>query len=89
MASCDHPNIVHYFRTYIVAKEVWVIMEFMQGGTLGEASKGYEFKDPQIAYVAREMLKGIKCLHDGGYAHRDLKSSNVMLTIQGDVKLSM
>lgn len=35
------------------------------------------------------MLKGIKYLHDRGYAHRDLKSSNVMLTIQGDVKLSL
>lgn len=56
MASCDHPNIVKYFCTYKVNQEVWVIMEFMQGGTLSEASKIYEFKDPQIAYVAREVF---------------------------------
>ncbi|PRP88071.1 hypothetical protein PROFUN_04162 [Planoprotostelium fungivorum] len=82
-----HENIVSYYRSYLEAGEVWMVMELMEGGTLGEASQIYDFTDAHIAYVAREMLKAIEYLHAQGLAHRDLKSSNVMLTVSGQVKL--
>lgn len=64
-------------------------MEFMEGGSLSEAVKKFSFSEAHIAFVAREMLKGIKYLHSNGLVHRDLKSGNVMLTTKGEVKLSM
>jgi len=84
---CRHPNIVQYFRTYIFNEEASVIMEFMEGGTLSEATKRYAFDENQIAYIAKEMLKGIQYLHEHNLIHRDLKSSNVMLSTSGEVKL--
>jgi serine/threonine protein kinase len=83
----SHPNIVKYIASYKVKKEVWMIMEFMEGGTLSEAVKAYNFYESQIAYVAREILKGLEYLHSMNYGHRDLKSSNVMMTVQGQIKL--
>eukprot|EP01088_Endostelium_zonatum_P009302 TRINITY_DN224_c0_g1_i1.p1 TRINITY_DN224_c0_g1~~TRINITY_DN224_c0_g1_i1.p1 ORF type:complete len:666 (-),score=192.69 TRINITY_DN224_c0_g1_i1:175-2172(-) len=81
-------NIVRYFNSYIIDEEIWVMMEFMEGGSLSEAIKGNGvFEEGAVAYVAKEMLSGIKFLHDRDLIHRDLKSANIMMTIEGDVKL--
>merc|ERR1711916_182042 len=58
----------------------------MRGGTLTDAVKAHQF-EPQIAYVCQEMLHGIRHLHRNELVHRDLKSANVMLTVDGQVKL--
>jgi serine/threonine protein kinase len=86
---CDHPNIVTLYRALQVRSEVWFIMELLKGGTLKQAStnKGVPFSEPEIAFVAREMLTGIHYLHSNQIAHRDLKNLNIMLTIEGGIKL--
>lgn len=62
-------------------------MEFMEGGTFEEAARAWKFDEHNLAYVAREMLKGISYLHKNQLAHRDLKSANIMLSVTGEVKL--
>eukprot|EP01125_Pyxidicula_operculata_P004839 TRINITY_DN1804_c0_g1_i3.p1 TRINITY_DN1804_c0_g1~~TRINITY_DN1804_c0_g1_i3.p1 ORF type:complete len:1374 (+),score=310.77 TRINITY_DN1804_c0_g1_i3:73-4194(+) len=82
-------NIVQYQKTWHFPEdqEVWMVMEFMHGGTLQYAARTNRFSDKHIAYVAREMCKALKFLHSKKCAHRDLKSQNVMLSISGAVKL--
>lgn len=63
-------------------------MEFMEGGTLTEAAKAHNFTEKEIAFVAREILKALCFLHSKMVVHRDLKSSNVMMSTTGDIKLS-
>jgi len=63
-------------------------MEFMEGGTLSQALKMWTFKEPQIAYFAREVLRGLNSLHEVNFAHRDIKPHNIMLDVDGNVKLS-
>jgi len=62
-------------------------MEFMEGGTLSEAVNLCKFEENQIAYVAKELLKGIEFLHSKDFVHRDLKSANVMMSITGEIKI--
>jgi len=62
-------------------------MEYLQGGTLGEAASMHRMDENHIAFIAREILKPLKYLHSLHYVHRDLKSANVMLSIEGTVKL--
>lgn len=69
--------------------ELWIIMEFMEGGTLSQAAKAYKFGEEHVAFVARETLKGLQYLHEKNWAHRDLKSHNIMMSIEGEIKLSM
>merc|ERR1712100_446053 len=84
---CDHPNIVRYYKSFIRGEDIWLVMEFMEGGTLTEAAKAHKFKEKEIAYVARESLKALSYLHQHNLVHRDLKSSNIMMTITGEIKL--
>ncbi len=61
----------------------------MEGGSLSEAVKKYHFDESHVAYVAREVLQGIRYLHSNNIVHRDLKSANVMMTTKGDIKISI
>jgi len=84
---CDHPNIVKYFACYETHNELWGIMEYLEGGTLEQAVKAYNFAENQIAYVAREVLRALAFLHSENLVHRDLKSGNIMLSTQGEIKI--
>jgi len=92
----DHPNIVklhNYFKVDMI-EEAWMELENMEGGTLKLAAAKVSkeqpagnFTEPEMAYIAKELLSGIKFLHSKNIVHRDLKNVNIMLSIQGDVKI--
>jgi len=84
---CKHPNIVELFSCFDTKDEIWMVMEFMEGGTLTEATKAHSWEEAEIAYVAREALQAISFLHENNLVHRDLKSNNIMMTIKGEIKL--
>eukprot|EP01100_Stratorugosa_tubuloviscum_P005285 TRINITY_DN2379_c0_g3_i1.p1 TRINITY_DN2379_c0_g3~~TRINITY_DN2379_c0_g3_i1.p1 ORF type:complete len:252 (-),score=122.66 TRINITY_DN2379_c0_g3_i1:66-821(-) len=89
LKSLDHPNIVKYYRCYLgkQGEELWVIMEFLEGGTLTQARSSFKFSEEHIAYICREILTGLSYLHSLRIAHRDVKSANVMLAVTGAIKL--
>ncbi len=68
-----HPNIVAYYNSFVLPEEIWVAMEFLQGGTLSDACKARQFQEEEVAFTARELLQGVKYMHDQGLAHRDIK----------------
>lgn len=67
--------------------QLWILMEYLHGGTLADVAKLHRFSDAHLAFIAREILRGINFLHENCWAHRDLKSCNVMLSTEGHVKL--
>jgi len=95
LSSCDHPNIVKFYEAFVEIgsegkkqpSELWIAMEYMQGGTLKQASEGCRLTEKHIAFFARELLRGIEYLHKHHWVHRDLKSSNVMIDVEGKIKL--
>jgi len=83
----NHPNILKYVRASLVREEIWLVTEFLDGGTLTQAVSVYKFNETEIAYVGREVLSALNFLHTHQLAHRDLKSANIMLDMNGGVKL--
>eukprot|EP01089_Gocevia_fonbrunei_P008936 TRINITY_DN2077_c0_g1_i2.p1 TRINITY_DN2077_c0_g1~~TRINITY_DN2077_c0_g1_i2.p1 ORF type:complete len:377 (-),score=81.73 TRINITY_DN2077_c0_g1_i2:642-1772(-) len=93
MKSSRHPNIVNYIESYKFADELWVVMEFMSGGMLTELLEQYpngdcKLSEGEIAFVCRETLQALKYIHQLHRVHRDIKSDNVLLGLDGSVKLA-
>jgi p21-activated kinase 1 len=63
-------------------------MEYMDGGSLTNVATFCDCQEPHIAYFAREILRGLKYMHEHNKIHRDIKTDNVLLTSTGIVKLA-
>jgi p21-activated kinase 1 len=83
-----HTNIINYIDSFFITNEIWVVMEYMDGGTLMEVVSVNLMTEGEIAAVSRETAQGLQHLHKHGVIHRDIKSNNVLLSLTGDVKLS-
>jgi p21-activated kinase 1 len=88
MESTTHKNVVKYVGSYTHNQDLWIVMEFLQGGKLTDLLLNTHFSEPQIAAVCRECLEALKHLHDMNRIHRDIKSDNVLLGSDGSVKLA-
>jgi len=88
MRSSRHPNIVNYIDSFLYKNDLWVVMEYMEGGSLTDVVTANLMSEGQIAAVSRETAQGLEHLHRHGVIHRDIKSDNVLLSMQGDIKLS-
>jgi p21-activated kinase 1 len=88
MRASRHTNIVNYIDSFLYKNELWVVMEYMEGGSLTDVVTANLMTEGQIAAVSRETAQGLQHLHKHGVIHRDIKSDNVLLSLTGDIKLS-
>ncbi|KAL5007978.1 hypothetical protein ScPMuIL_013559 [Solemya velum] len=88
MRDYHHPNIVDMYNSYLVCDELWVVMEFLEGGALTDIVTHSRMDEVQIATVCKSVLKALAFLHSYGVIHRDIKSDSILLSHDGKVKLS-
>ncbi|KAI9509925.1 Pkinase-domain-containing protein [Russula earlei] len=89
MKESRHPNIVNFLNSYLVrGNELWVVMEFMEGGALTDIIENNTLEEDQIACISNETCKGLGHLHSQHIIHRDIKSDNVLLDAAGRVKIT-
>uniref|UniRef100_A0A8C0KEF1 non-specific serine/threonine protein kinase n=1 Tax=Canis lupus dingo TaxID=286419 RepID=A0A8C0KEF1_CANLU len=90
LATCDHPYIVKLLGAYYYDGKLWIMIEFCPGGAVDaimlELDRG--LTEPQIQVVCRQMLEALHFLHGKKIIHRDLKAGNVLMTLEGDIRLA-
>ncbi len=88
MRDYHHSNIVEMYDSFLVGEELWVVMEFLEGGALTDIVTHSRMDEQQIATVCKACLKALAFLHSNGVIHRDIKSDSILLSHDGKVKLS-
>ncbi|KAF7822689.1 serine/threonine-protein kinase 25-like isoform X1 [Senna tora] len=89
LQQCRSQYITEYYGSYLNQTKLWIIMEYMAGGSVADLlQSGPPLDEMSIACILRDLLHAIDYLHSEGKIHRDIKAANILLTENGDVKVA-
>ncbi|KAK7331643.1 hypothetical protein VNO80_28380 [Phaseolus coccineus] len=88
LSQFRHDNIVQYLGTGKDNDKLYIFLELVTNGSLANLYKKYRLMDSQVSAYTRQILSGLKYLHDLNVIHRDIKCANILVNATGSVKLA-
>ena len=88
MRDLKHPHLIELLATYLVGDELWLVLEYVEGGALTDILTKQRLDETQIGAVCRPVLRALEFLHSNGVLHRDIKTDSILISADGKVKLS-
>ncbi|KAJ5908660.1 hypothetical protein N7495_001342 [Penicillium taxi] len=88
LATCASPYVTQYKASFLKGHKLWIVMEYLGGGSCLDLLKPGVFNEAHVAIVCQQLLQGLDYLHSEGKIHRDVKAANVLLSNTGKVKLA-
>ncbi|CAJ2644274.1 unnamed protein product [Trifolium pratense] len=87
LSRFEHDNIVQYYGTEMDESKLYIFIELVTIGSLRNLYQRYTLRDSQVSAYTRQILYGLKFLHDQNVVHRDIKCANILMDANGSVKL--
>ncbi|KAE8701744.1 Mitogen-activated protein kinase kinase kinase 1 [Hibiscus syriacus] len=88
LSQFEHENIVQYYGTEKDDSKLYIFLELVTKGSLLNLYQKYHLRDSQVSAYTRQILHGLKYLHDRNVVHRDVKCANILVDVSGSVKLA-
>jgi serine/threonine protein kinase len=89
MSQISTPEVVQYQTSFMEGSTLWIVMEFLSGGSLKELVDAVgPLPEDAVATVMRSLTRGLRYVHSSRKVHRDIKAANVLLSSTGAVKLA-
>ncbi|KAK4615665.1 Serine/threonine-protein kinase svkA [Fulvia fulva] len=88
LSGLHSPYVTKYYGSYLKGSDLWIIMEWCQGGSCADMLKPGVIPEDYISIIIKELLLGLEYLHNDGKLHRDIKAANILLGATGQVKLA-
>lgn len=88
LSTCQHDNITQYYGCFMKGYKLWIIMEYLGAGSCSDLLTAGPFSEQIISYIIGSVLNALLYLHDNGKIHRDIKAANVLIGLNGEVKLA-
>ncbi|KAM5574577.1 hypothetical protein ABKV19_013828 [Rosa sericea] len=88
LSQFEHDNIVQYLGTDKDETKLYIFLELVTKGSLASLYSKYLLRDSQVSVFTRQILSGLKYLHDRNVLHRDIKCANILVDASGSVKLA-
>ncbi|KAK9929454.1 hypothetical protein M0R45_026553 [Rubus argutus] len=88
LSQFEHDNIVQYLGTDKDDTKLYIFLELVTKGSLANLYSKYLLRDSQVSVFTRQILSGLKYLHDRNVLHRDIKCANILVDASGSVKLA-
>ncbi|CAA3027128.1 mitogen-activated kinase kinase kinase 1-like [Olea europaea subsp. europaea] len=88
LSQFEHENIVQYYGAIKDESNLYIFLELVTQGSLLSLYQQYKLQDSQVSAYTRQILHGLKYLHDRDVVHRDIKCANILVDASGSVKLA-
>uniref|UniRef100_A0A5B6YQB9 mitogen-activated protein kinase kinase kinase n=1 Tax=Davidia involucrata TaxID=16924 RepID=A0A5B6YQB9_DAVIN len=88
LSQFEHENIVQYYGTDKDESKLYIFLELVTKGSLMNLYLKYNLRDSQVSAYTRQILHGLKYLHERNVVHRDIKCANILVDASGSVKLA-
>ncbi len=90
LKECISPYIVEYHGSYLKEGQLWLVMEYCDGGSVCDIIKATRtpLNEDQICAICKQVLRGLNYMHTNRKIHRDIKAGNILLNSQGQAKLA-
>ena len=92
LKSFDHPNIIKLYDVKVTQQDIYLVMEYCNGGSLKKVLNNYQlkygkpFSEEIVQYFMKQILKAVEYLHNLGIVHRDLKLENILLKYNDNIE---
>ncbi|KAK4782930.1 hypothetical protein SAY86_007304 [Trapa natans] len=88
LSQFEHENIVQYYGTDKDNSYLYIFLELVTKGSIAKLYETYHLRDSQVSSYTRQILSGLKYLHERNVIHRDIKCANILVDVNGFVKLA-